>query len=658
MVNLKEVPMKSVRTVLVLLALSVLSFAAVSGPNDRQPTDPKSVHSKSNPTARPIEVEDLFGTRLIDAAALSPDGKEIAITTNLSGRSNLWTTSSEGSWPVQLVRSDDRQEEPMWSPDGRWVAFTQDKGGNELWDVLVIPRAGGTPTNLTETADIREQHPLWSHDGKTITCVYKPKAAPSYDVAVIDVASHKLRKLTDEKDQQMSWDVVGFSPDDKTIYANRGNQAGDQADLYSIDIATGQATNLTTHQGKRVVIGANVSIDGTTILVANNEKGGFTNLALFDVPSKKMKWVTDTQWEVQPGAFSPDGKRFTYLVNADGRSTLFLGETTTGRSTEINLPPGINSVASVQQFSNDGRYLLVQHEAMNTPADLWLYDTTTKKAKQVTHTAIAGLGPESIPPSDLVHYKSFDGKIISAFLRLPFNIKADGSNPAIIFPHGGPTGQTTDGWTRWSNALAAHGYIVLMPNPRGSSGYGIEFQRANYQDLGGGDLKDEIAGLDWLMQTGYVDPKKVGVFGGSYGGYMTLMLAAKESQRFKAAVDLFGPLDWYSMMKNSDPSLQQYIVGLLGDPEKDRKVYEDTSPIKYVEQIKAPMLVLQGANDPRVPKEETEQVVSILKKRGNVIEVFYYPDEGHGFDKLEHQIDAGRRIVDWFDKYLKGTPTQ
>ena len=155
----------------------------------------------------------------------------------------------------------------------------------------------------------------------------------------------------------------------------------------------------------------------------------------------------------------------------------------------------------------------------------------------------------------------------------------------------------------------------------------------NYQDLGGGDLKDEIYGLDWLMSTGFVDPKKVGVFGGSYGGFMTLMLAAKEPDKFAAAVDLFGPLDWYTMMKNSDPLLNQYLRSLLGDPEKDSEVYKNDSPIKYVQNIRAPLLVLQGDNDPRVPKEETEQLVSILKKRGNVVDVVYYPDEGHGFDK-------------------------
>lgn len=270
--------------------------------------------------------------------------------------------------------------------------------------------------------------------------------------------------------------------------------------------------------------------------------------------------------------------------------------------------------------------------------------------------AVASLTPQSISASELVHYKTFDGKIITAVLRMPFNLKRDGSNPAIIFPHGGPTGQTSDTWSRWSNALVTRGYIVLMPNPRGSTGYGMDFQRANYKDLGGGDLKDEMYGLDWLLSTGFVDPRKVGVFGGSYGGFMTLMLAAKESDKFAAAVDLFGPLDWYTMMKNSDPLLNQYLRNLLGDPEKDSDVYKDDSPIKYVENIRAPLLVLQGDNDPRVPKEETEQLVDILKKRGNVIDVVYYPDEGHGFDKLEHQIDAAHRIVAWFDKYLNKVP--
>ena len=646
--------MMLLRVAVAVLALSGLS-TAVSGPNDRQPTDPKSVTSVSSPNATPVAVEDLYVTRLIGSAALSPDGAEVAVTTNLTGRTNLWKMSAAGSWPVQLMYSDDRQAEPVWSPDSRWIAYSQDKGGNELWDIYVISRDGGSPTNLTDTPDIREDHPVWSHDGKSIACEIKPKQAPSYDLAIIDVATHKLRKLTEEKDPQLTWDVIAISPDNRILYANRTNAGFDSGDIYAVEIASGKQTNLTPHEGKQLNFGTDVSRDGGTVLMTSDQKGGYQNVALLDVSTKKLTWITDTQWEATAGAFSPDGNHFTYDINADGRSDLYLA-TRQGKSAKLSLPPGVNSTLSPQQFSPDGHHLLVEHEAMNTPNDLWVYDIDTQRAQQLTHMAVASLTPRAIPGSELVHYKTFDGKIITAVLRVPFNLKRDGSNPAIIFPHGGPTGQTRDTWSRWSNALVTRGYIVLMPNPRGSSGYGMEFQRANYQDLGGGDLKDEMYGLDWLMNTGFVDPHKIGVFGGSYGGFMTLMLAAKEPDKFAAAVDLFGPLDWYTMMQHSDPLLGQYLRNLLGDPEKDSEIYKNTSPIKYVQNIRAPLLVLQGDNDSRVPKEETEQLVDILKKRGNVVDVVYYPDEGHGFDKLEHQIDAARRIVAWFEKYLGKSP--
>jgi dipeptidyl aminopeptidase/acylaminoacyl peptidase len=644
--------MKVLRLVAIALAPSLLALT-VSGPGDRTVTDPRSVASMANPKATPVSLEDLHVTRLIDAAALSPNGAEVAVTTNLTGRTNLWKVSATGSWPIQLVQSEDRQYGPMWSPDSGRIAYSQDKGGNEMSDIYVISSSGGAPTNLTNTPDIREEHPLWSRDGKLIACTYKRKEAPSFDLAVIDLATHSIRKLTEEKDGQRTWDVVGFSPDNRSLYANRTGVALDVGDVYQVDVATGKQTNLTPHHDRELDIAADVSPDGKTILMSSNEKGGFLNLELLDVATKDRTRITDTQWEVSPGAFSPDGEHFTYAVNADGRSTLYLGDRRGGQAATIELPPGLNSNFAPQQFSPDGRQILVEHEAMNTPNDLWLYDVGTRRARQLTHMAVATLTPETLAPSELVHYKSFDGKMITAILGMPFNLKRDGSNPAILVPHGGPTGQTVDGWNRTANLLVSRGYIVLMPNPRGSTGYGIDFQQANYQDLGGGDLKDELYGLDWLLATGYVDSRKVGVAGGSYGGFMTLMLAAREPARFAAAVDLFGPLDWYTMLEHSDPFLREYVRHLLGDPEKDRKVYEETSPIKYVQNIKAPLLVLQGENDPRVPKEETEHLVQILKARGNVVEVVYYPDEGHGFDKLEHQIDSARRTVEWFDKYLK-----
>jgi dipeptidyl aminopeptidase/acylaminoacyl peptidase len=175
----------------------------------------------------------------------------------------------------------------------------------------------------------------------------------------------------------------------------------------------------------------------------------------------------------------------------------------------------------------------------------------------------------------------------------------------------------------------------------------------NVQDLGGGDLQDEIYAVKFLESSGYVDAKKIGITGGSYGGYMTLMAVGKTPEVWAAAVEQYGIINWLTMLQHEDAFLQQYEKSLLGDPEKDRKVYEDDSPLKYIRNEKAPLLVLQGENDPRVPKEEAEQVVEILKQEGRTVDVHYYPKEGHGFAKREDQIDALKRTTDWFDKYLK-----
>jgi dipeptidyl aminopeptidase/acylaminoacyl peptidase len=250
----------------------------------------------------------------------------------------------------------------------------------------------------------------------------------------------------------------------------------------------------------------------------------------------------------------------------------------------------------------------------------------------------------------LVTYKSFDGSVISAFVWVPFNLKRDGTAAAVVMPHGGPTLQTTDAFNGRAELLASRGFVVIAPNVRGSTGYGTEFQEANIKDLGGADLKDEIAGVDFLKATGFVDA----IWGGSYGGFMTLMAIGKNPEMWSAAVDEFGILTWFTMLEHGDPGLQEYEKGLLGDPAKDHAVYEASSPLKYIRNEKAPLLVLQGLNDIRVPKEEAEQVVSILKAEGRTVDAVFYPDEGHGFVKREHQLDELTRSVAWLQKYLQG----
>jgi dipeptidyl aminopeptidase/acylaminoacyl peptidase len=461
--------------------------------------------------------------------------------------------------------------------------------------------------------------------------------------------------LTHESTPNHLWQSVAWSPDGKTLYANRLEVSFTDADVYAIDVASGKTTNLTAHEGKTLNTTSSVSRDGKTLLITSNQKGGYQNVALLDIATKKLTWVTDTKWEASAGDFSPDGKRFTYAINADGRADVFMGDTATLKSKKIPIGGGVNGFgASPTSFSFSGDRLLLSHESSVDPADFWIYNLASGQAKQLTYSAIASLNSAPRPPSQVVSYKSFDGKTISALLWIPFNLKRDGSNPALVLPHGGPTGQSQDYWSPRIAAFVSRGYICIAPNVRGSTGYGIAFQKANYKDLGGGDLQDEVYAAKFLEATGYVNPKKIGITGGSYGGFMTLMAIGRAPDVWAAGVELFGIINWMTMLDHEDAMLQEYEKSLLGDPVKDRAAYDAASPITYIHNVKAPLLVLQGNNDPRVPKEEAEQVVEALKKDGKTVDAHYYPNEGHGFEKRENQIDSIRRTVEWFDKYLKG----
>ena len=636
----------------VFLLPGCCAVVLASGPGDRVVTDPVNVVSTAQAGSKLVKVADVLETTQLAGATISRDGSRIAYVSNASGRLNLWIMHADGSDARQLLHSDDRQARPVFSHDGKELVYMQDKGGDELYDLYAVSVAGGEPRNLTNTDKTSELRPLFSPDGTKLAFGSKDKITPFINLAVMDWKSRVAHLLTHETDPKASWRAVCWSADGHALFATR-SVGLDDADAYRVDAQSGVAVKLTTHTGKQLVELSDVSPDGKTLLLTSNEKDGYANVALFDVASKQMRWVTKTQWEASSGEFSPDGRTFTYSLNADGRTTVEFVDRANLKANDRAVPAGLNfGAASPRAFMPDGSYLLA-HQDSTHPANLFLVGAGGG-ITQITHNESPGLASAILPRSQLVTYKSFDGRLISAFVWVPFNVKRDGSAAAVVMPHGGPTGQVVDSFNGRAVLLVSRGFVVIAPNVRGSTGYGMEFQKANVKDLGGGDLKDEIAGVDFLKSTGFVDAKRIGIWGGSYGGFMTLMAIGKTPEVWAAAVDEYGILNWYSMLEHEDPQLQEYEKTLLGDPEKDRAVYEASSPLKYIRNERAPLLVLQGERDIRVPKEEAEQVVTILKGEGRTVDAVYYPQEGHGFIKREHQTDELTRAVEWLERYLQG----
>ena len=646
--------MRTLVSFVIVIAMSTLALAQTL-PAPRAVTEPKQIASKPNAQVeKNLSIERLYMTRAIGGTAWSPDGKTIAFISNISGRNNLWLVPAEGGWPALLAISDQRQATPAWSPDGKWIAYQSDYDGDEQWDIFLVSPKTGQVVNLTNTREIAEENPAWSPDGRYLAYMVKPKTSSVFEIDVYDMVMRQVKHLTTGTPK----DKLNFNPlwsrDGKWIAYTQRQAKGTDSNIFIAEVASGKSSLLTPHNGEQLYAANAISPDAKKLLLTSNAGNGFDNVGLLDVASKKIDWLTQDKWEVSGGEFSPDGRYVTWTANVDGNTDIYLHDLAGGKNTVLPLPKGVNSPGgSESAFTRDGSRLLYYHNGPNAPNDVWVYDLASSKSRQVTRSLVAGVRSEDMVEPYLVHYPSRDGKwTISAFVYAPYNLPRNGQHPAIVYVHGGPAAQTVNSFNRFVQYVANQGYIVIAPNYRGSTGYGKEFRQANLFDMGGGDLQDVLAAADWIKQTGYIDPKKLILMGGSYGGYMTMMGVTKAPELWAAGVPIVPFVNWFTEIQNEDPVLQQWDLATMGDLEKDKARYQDRSPINFVDQIKAPLLLLAGGHDPRCPKTESQQVVDAIKKRGGVVDYKVYENEGHGFARVENQIDAYRRVADFLKSHV------
>lgn len=614
--------------------------------------EPRSIGSRY----RRLAVEELVGVPYVDwiwgGIDLSPDGTEVAFAWNRSGTFEIFSAPLESERIFQMTEAGERSVSPRWSPDGRQIAFMRDRGGNERFDLWLVDRDGEHERNLTNEPDVMHRDIAWSPDGREIAYTANAGGKP-FAVHVVDVATGKKRVVTEgaRDDYQPRW-----SPDGRRLlFWSRREAVRTNADLYVVPSAGGEVKRLDTRAG---VDGESVdgrwSPDGTRVSFTTDTRGR-EEVAIANIEDdavRRVERMTESVHDEYGAVWRSDSRALAYLHNEDASVSLRRVFTASHADHGVADRPGMHASHSIGPDDDTTAYLF------SSPTQPWDVFVTRERATQ-PHPITRSL-PHSIDSATLVEpahvrYPGADGEDVPALLFLPYAeaLRGERPPPAIINIHGGPTSQHHREWNVATQLFVNAGYVVLAPNIRGSTGYGKKWREANRRDWGGKDLEDISRGVAWLGDQKLANPKRVGAYGVSYGGYMTLMSLALRPDHFAAGVSVVGVVSWKTMHETTRGDLRDYLLRELGDPAKDADLFRERSPLTHASKIRAPLLVLQGENDPRVPRNEAEQVVKALRDGGKMHEYHVYEGEGHGFRVTQNRIDSLRRALEWFDRHLR-----
>ncbi len=593
-------------------------------------------------------IEQYLNIRSATAPTISPNGKFIAYLTDITGTNQVWKTGIEFGCPEQITFFDERVQFISWNPkDENWLLLGKDIGGNERTQFFLLKSDGSQIKRLTQDDNVIYNFGAWSSDGSMFAYSSNERNIAFFDVYVMDIKIGKA-KLVWQNDGNNS--VVAWSPDKKYILASQNRSSFDN-DLFLIEYETGKVRNITPHTQPARYFGAEFSKDGKRIYLLSDEGGEFVGIAYIDLPDGKLNYIYRTNWDVTSIELSKDGKEIVFTLNVDGYSEVYSLNIATKAVKKLNFPSG--GIIDGLRFTPDGKKIIFTYQSPVKNQDIYYYDIASGKYKQITYSSTAGIPLSSFVEPKLVKFKSFDGLEIPGYLYLPKGAKKDASLPAIVSIHGGPEAQELPRFSALYQYFIDNGYVVYAPNIRGSMGYGKTYASLDNTTKRKDAIKDVAMIPEFLKSTGYVDPNKIAVYGGSYGGYTTLAAVTFYPDLWAAGVDLVGISNFLTFLKNTGAWRQRHRMAEYGDPEKDADFLKEISPFYHVDRIKAPLIIIQGANDPRVPKSESDQIVESIKARGGVVEYLVFDDEGHGLAKLKNRIKAYKAIVEFLDKYVK-----
>lgn len=678
--NLRITPGRSVATVLALVGSLCLAACgermaeSPAGPAAESPAtsaaespDKSSAGSPTgSPAASPQSADSLpvprysartfYETTSYDLVppkgrAFSSDGDSLLISSDETGVYNAWVLPLDGTPPQPLTGSnDDAVFALSWFPDDDRILYTADNGGDELNHVFVR-EADGRVRDLTPGDALRALFLKWSADGESFFILSTERDQQNFDLYRYSAADYERELLY----ENTGFEIADLSPDGRWLALDRPRTSAD-SDIYLVDLSGEQQTPvlITEHTGNIAHGTFAFTPDSRYLVYGTDEHGEFMQAWQYDLQDGARSRLIEAPWDVSYVDYSSSGRYRVSAINADATTRLTLHDTRAG--TDMDLPPLPQGDQRSVRFSADESAFALIVDAGDSPPNVHFVDIVRGTSRQLTQALNPEIDPSHLVRGEVIRYRSFDGLEIPSIQYRPHGASAQQPAPALVWVHGGPGGQSGTGYSAAIQHLVNHGFAVLAANNRGSSGYGKTFFHMDDRRHGEEDLGDIVHARTYLASQDWIDGSRVGVIGQSYGGFLATAALAFEPQAFDVGIDIFGVTNWVRTLQNIPPwwaSFREALYDEMGDPATDAERHRRVSPLFHAEQIAKPMLVVQGANDPRVLQVESDELVAAVRTNGVPVDYLVFSDEGHGFRKRENRIAASEAYVRFLDQYLR-----
>ncbi len=626
-----------------LLVFFSISLMVIGCKSDKK--EAKEISS----TLKEYSIEQIMDNESVFGGSFSFDKSKLLVTSNRSGIYNMYTVSTSDGTFTPVTASDSTS---VWAtsffPNDDRILFNKDNDGDEI-DHLFVKNTDGSIKELTPDEGARAGFFGWSKDQKSFYYASNKRDKRFMDIYEMEIENFTSKVIYENKE---GYDVSEISSDKNILALSKVINTND-SDLFLFNRTTKKTTKINKTQSSNS--GSSFSVDDKEFYFTTDADGEFSTLMKYNIKSENIEKVLQKDWDVNGCYFTYNGKYRVTYINEDAKNVIEVFDIAEGKNIELPNVEG-KSITNVD-FSRDETLMRFYAGGSHTPSNLYLYDLEAKKQTQLSDVLNKEIDPSHMVNAEVIRYPSFDGVIIPAIYYAPHQASANNKVPALVWVHGGPGGQSSQNFSSTIQYLVNHGYAVLAVNNRGSSGYGKTFYQMDDLNHGEKDLQDCVEGKNWLAKQPNIDSEKIGIIGGSYGGYMTMAALTYTPEEFAVGVNLFGVTNWMRTLKSIPPyweSQREALYKELGDPfSADSVRLKKISPLFHTDKVTKPLLVLQGTKDPRVLQIESDEIVAGVKKNGVPVEYVLFEDEGHGFVKKENQIESNSRILKFLDTYLK-----